>query len=184
MDSYIDIKLTPDAEMRENVLLNSIVMKLHKVLVKFSSRSIGVSFPRTQLTLGRHLRLHGDQAALNDLQHIDWLGGMKGYCHVSNISSIPDNVQYRTVFEKRLNMKSSKLSRLIDRKSIDDDGIKRYKAKMFSQGLDNPFLELVSSSNGNKYRKFIELGELTDKPTYGQFDTFGLSKQATVPWFE
>ena len=54
---------------------------------------------------------------------------------------------------------------------------------MFKQGLDNPFLELESSSTGQRHRRFIQFGELLDEPVEGFFDTFGLSKNATVPWF-
>jgi len=54
---------------------------------------------------------------------------------------------------------------------------------MFTQGLDNPYLELESGSNGHKHRRYIQFGELLDAPVKGEFDQFGLSKVATVPWF-
>lgn len=54
---------------------------------------------------------------------------------------------------------------------------------MFSQGLDAPYLELQSASNGHRHRRYIEFGELLDAPVRGEFDSFGLSKTATVPWF-
>jgi len=50
-------------------------------------------------------------------------------------------------------------------------------------GIDNPYLELESASNDNKHRRYISFGELSDTPISGEFDTFGLSKTATVPWF-
>ncbi len=52
-----------------------------------------------------------------------------------------------------------------------------------SHSLDNPYLELQSASSGQLYRVFIEMGEIQDKPVTGDFNHFGLSKSATVPWF-
>ena len=54
---------------------------------------------------------------------------------------------------------------------------------MFASGLDDPYLELESFSNGHKHRRYICFGEFLNKPLSGEFDTFGLSKTATVPWF-
>jgi len=184
MNHYIDILIKPDAEMRENVLLNKVITKLHKALVSLNTNAIGVSFPQYQLKLGRLLRIHGNSIILNELQTNDWLGGIKGYCHLSETLPIPKLVKYRVISRKQSNMTQAKLNRLIKRGSISPDEVKAYKAKMFSQSLDNPYLELESGSNGHKHRRFIEFGELLDSPISGNFDTFGLSKdQATVPWF-
>jgi len=51
------------------------------------------------------------------------------------------------------------------------------------KGIPLPYLDLVSDSNGKRYRRFIQVGELLDRPVAGEFDQFGLSKTATVPWF-
>jgi len=80
-------------------------------------------------------------------------------------------------------MTSAKLRRLIKRGSISAEEAKKYKAKMFTQGLDNAYLELDSSSNCHKHRRYLEFGELISSPVLGGFDQFGLSKIATVPWF-
>ncbi|MEE9356016.1 MAG: type I-F CRISPR-associated endoribonuclease Cas6/Csy4 [Methylococcaceae bacterium] len=80
-------------------------------------------------------------------------------------------------------MTEAKLRRLIKRGSITEDEIKTYKAKMFQQGLDNPYLELESTSNGHKHRRYLQFGEIIAEPVAGKFDQFGLSKTTTVPWF-
>ncbi|PYD07066.1 type I-F CRISPR-associated endoribonuclease Cas6/Csy4, partial [Pseudomonas syringae pv. pisi] len=49
---------------------------------------------------------------------------------------------------------------------------------------DNPYIELVSVSNGQRHRRYIEFGELFNEPITGLFDQFGLSNSATVPWFD
>ncbi|MGL5371771.1 MAG: type I-F CRISPR-associated endoribonuclease Cas6/Csy4, partial [Plesiomonas shigelloides] len=44
MDAYIDIRLMPDAEMREAELSSKVFTKFHKALVTLQSNKIGISF--------------------------------------------------------------------------------------------------------------------------------------------
>ena len=183
MDHYIDIQIQPDAEMRENELLNKAYTKLHKALFELQANDIGVSFPEYRIKLGQTLRIHGTQARLKELQQLNWLGGLSGYCKVSAIQLIPEKVMYRTVSRVQTTMTSAKLQRLIKRGTIAENDIKQYKAKMFQQGLDNPYLEIESASNGHLHRRYLELGALTETPIPSRFNHFGLSKIATIPWF-
>tara|TARA_R110002050_G_scaffold272165_4_gene415914 strand:- start:45 stop:596 length:552 start_codon:yes stop_codon:yes gene_type:complete len=183
MEYYIDIQIQSDAEMRENVLMNKVFTKLHKALFDFKSTGIGVSFPEYKVLLGRKIRLHGNSLMLNDLQGLNWLGGLSGYCKVSEILPVPQNTQYRVISRKQSTMTNAKLNRLIKRGTISEENIKAYKAKMFSKGLDNPYLELVSASNEQLHRRYIQFSEVLSKPVKGEFDYFGLSKTGTVPWF-
>lgn len=183
MEHYLDITLKPDAEMRENVLLNKVYIKLHKALHSLSSTEIGVSFPKYQVMLGNVIRLHGTESKLLQLQETKWIGGLIGYCDVSPLQIIPKNVSYRTVSRQQSTMTEAKLRRLQKRGSIPIENIKRYKAKMFQLGVDNAYLELESSSNGYKYRRYIKFGLLQTENKAGLFDSFGLSNEATIPWF-
>jgi len=183
MDYFIDVQLLPDAEMRENVLLNMVYTKFHKALFDLNSSSIGISFPKYQLKLGNLIRFHGSSSDLEALQQSNWLGALSGYCRISSISKIPEQVQYRKVSRIQSNMTQSKLNRLLKRGSIKPEQVREYKAKLFTKGLDNPYVELQSASNGNKHRRYIQFGELKSEPTSGEFDFFGLSKSATIPWF-
>jgi CRISPR-associated endonuclease Csy4 len=183
MNYYMDIKLFPDAEIPSTVLMNAAYTKLHKALCSLDSTSIGVSFPKYKVTLGNVLRLHGDQSNLLALQRQNWLGGMSGYCSLSEMLAVPEGVQFRRVSRKQANMTQAKLNRLLKRGSITEDEAKQYRAKMFTKGLDNPYLELQSGSNGHKHRRYIEFGELQTNSVAGHFDQFGHSKTATVPWF-
>jgi len=183
MDYYIDIQIQPDAEISENVLMNKVYIKLHKVLFDLKSTSIGISFPEYKVLLGRKIRLHGNSSMLNDLQGLNWLGGLSGYCQTSEILLVPENVQYRIVSRKQSTMTNAKLNRLIKRGTIPEENIKAYKAKMFTKGLDNPYFELDSTSNDQLHRRYIQFSEVLSEPVKGDFDHFGLSKTATVPWF-
>lgn len=183
MEYYINVQIKPDAEMRENVLLNKVYTKFHKALSIMKATDIGVSFPKYKIILGDIIRLHGSYKRLLELQETNWLGGLNGYCNVSEVLIIPDAISNRKVSRKQPNMTAAKLRRLIKRNSISSEEIKKYKAKMFNYGLDNPYLELESITNGNKHRRYIQFSELSDKALTGKFDQFGLSKTATIPWF-
>ena len=183
MNYYIDIKLMPTKEIRENVLLNQIYSSFHKRLYDLKSTDIAVSFPQYRLKLGKLFRIHGNKEALEKLNEKDWLGKYKEFCKVGNMEATPENVKYRTISRIQQNMTEAKLRRLIKRGTIPEEDIKKYRIKMFQGGLDNPYVELVSMSNGQLHRRFIEFGKLQDREVKSEFDLFGLSKVSTVPWF-
>ena len=183
MTHYVDIRLMPKKEIRENFLLNQIYTAFHKRLYDLKANDIGVSFPEYYLKLGRLFRIHGTKEVLEKLNEKEWIGKYQQHCKISQIEEIPKNVKYRTVSRIQQNMTEAKLRRLIKRGSISEDEVKRYRIKMYQGGLDNPYVELISMSTGQLHRRFIAFGELQDKGTYGEFDIFGLSKTATIPWF-
>ncbi|MEX0617316.1 MAG: type I-F CRISPR-associated endoribonuclease Cas6/Csy4 [Pseudohongiellaceae bacterium] len=202
MNHYFNITLFPDAELKVQVLMNAIFVKLHKLLCDKQSTAVGISFPQYDMaclsekferlpsnfpqryvSLGNTLRVHGTDTYLAQLKAENWLGGMNGYCNVSEITPVPTGTRFRTVSRKQTTMSQAKLNRLIKRGSITEEEVKNYRAKMFTKGLDNPYVELASGSNGHRHRRYIEFGELLDNPVAGEFDQFGLSKNATVPWF-
>lgn len=183
MDAYFELHLKPDAEMREAELSSKVFTKFHKALVMLNTNEIGISFPQAHIKLGKVFRIHANKRILNDLQGLDWLGALSGYCRISDILPVPKHAQFRIISDKKSNLSKAKLRRLIARGNIDKEGEKRYKIKMLSQGFDNPYLDLFSSSTGQVHRKFFEFSDVTDKPVEGVFDSYGLSKTATVPWF-
>ncbi len=183
MDYYFDIKIMPDEEVPIYFIRNKIFSKLHKVLCILKSTEIGVSFPHFKVRLGDVIRIHGSETRLTELQSTNWLDGLASYCTISSVQAIPEDVTHRIISRKQANMSEAKLRRLIKRGSISQDDIKEYKVKMFERGIDTPYLELESTSNGHKYRRYLLFGNLHNKPVTGSFDQFGLSKTATVPWF-
>lgn len=183
MNYYLEITLLPDAEIPLNFLWEKLYAKLHKALCDLNSDDIGVSFPEYKITLGKTLRIHGTENRLNELQALNWLGGLIGYCKLSAIQKIPENRQYRTISRIQSTMTSAKQQRLIKRGTLADGEIKRYKVKMFEKSLDNPFIELQSTSNKQQYRLYFAFGALSETSTEGKFNQFGLSQNATVPIF-
>jgi CRISPR-associated endonuclease Csy4 len=184
MESYLDIKMVADDDIPIYFIRNKVYTKLHKVLHTLKSTNIGVSFPNYRLKLGDVIRLHAAESCLTELQATNWLGGLSGYCEMTDILSVPEKVEgYRTISRIQQNKTNAKLNRLSKRNAMPDDDIKSYKAKMFAESLDNPYLELQSKSTGEKYRLYIAFGELLEQEVPGEFNHFGLSKTATIPWF-
>ena len=183
MEHFIDIKLQKSKEIRPNILLNNVYTRFHHRLYDIDSRSIGVSFPNYQIVLGEILRIHGNFNDITKLQSVDWLGDLKQYCKVSDISHIPENVRYRTISRVQSTMSQAKLRRLINRGTIPEADIKNYKVEMLKKGTDNPYVELISASNGKLHRRYFQFGKIQDESVLGEFDLFGLSKESTIPWF-
>lgn len=183
MEYFIEIKLQKNKDLKPNVLLNSVYANLHRRLYDLDAKTIGICFPDYRVILGSRLRVHGSLQDLTTFQSVDWLGELKKYCAVSDIEKVPQDVQYRTISRIQSTMSLSKLRRLIKRGTIKEDDAKKYKVEMLKKGLDNPYVELVSASNGKLHRRYFQFGELQSERVSGEFDVFGLSKEATVPWF-
>lgn len=199
MEYYLDIKMMPDEEVPLYFIRNKVFTKLHKALFDHKQHSIGVSFPNHQIKtkkdkakLGDIVRLHGDKHSLQGLQDANWLGGLIGYCDVSEILAVPNKIKgYRTVSRIQGWMSLTKLAKRIDYQK--KTGVltttkaikayeKQYKEKMITQNDDHAYIDLISSK-GHRYQRFITFGELLDNVVKGDFDQFGLSKVATIPWF-
>ena len=184
MDYYVEIRLLPDPEFQETLLMNALFAKFHRVLTSEGNGKIGASFPQVQKTLGDTMRIHGEQKTLEKIMNLDWLKGLIDHISVSEVLPIPADCHYRTV--KRMQAKSS-LQRLY-RRSIKkgwitveeaEEKIKKHK----EQSLKMPYVQLKSHSTGQQFRLFINHGELMTSQQEGKFSAYGLSNDATVPWF-
>ena len=193
MNYYQDIKLYPDNEIDIAFLRNKTYAKLHKAIFDLKAKNIGVSFPQANKKLGCVIRIHSTQEQLQKLQALNWIGGLSGYCSISDILPVPSKLKgHQTISRIRQSMSNSKLKKKIiyqqekgylktneDIKAYE----KQYKLKMFKTGLSNPYFELQSTSTANKYRLYVGLGEVLKNPVVGDFNRFGLSNEATVPIF-
>ena len=193
MTHYLNLTLLSDEEVPLYFLRNKTYTKLHKALCDLNATDIGISFPQADKRLGCVIRIHSTKNRLDELQTKNWLGGLSGYCKISEISPVPDKIKgYQTFSRIRQTMTDAKLKQRIKYQKSQgvlstDEEVKeyarQYKAAMFKTGLDNPYLELQSISTGNHYRLYIAFGELQTKPVSGKFNRFGLSSIATIPLF-
>lgn len=183
MEYYIDVTILPDPEFPSSVLLNSFYSKLHKALYDMGSKNIGVSFPKYSITLGNLIRLHGTNSDLEQLGISKFVGSMISYVQISEIKKVPSNVRHRIISRKQPTLSQAKLRRLIKRGSIKENEISNYEGRRLTEKQEGPYIDLISNSNGQRHRRYITFGPFLDEPTRGNFDFFGLSKEATIPWF-
>jgi CRISPR-associated endonuclease Csy4 len=201
MNYYQDLILLPDEEVPIFFIRNKIYQKLHKAIFDLNANDIGVSFPNVvvnkkdkipNLLLGNKIRIHSTKNTLDELQNLSWIGGLSGYCKISETLPVPDKIKgYQTISRIRQTMTNAKLKNRIEYQKNNGDlktdkDIQEYRsqylAKMFKTSLDNPYLEL-SSSKGGLYRIYLHFGEIQNNDSDGEFNNFGLSKTATVPIF-
>ena len=187
MKHYIEIRLQPDTEFSPHLLMNALFAKLHRGLVEWGGNRIGVSFPEhdeKKPTLGNRLRLHGSEQSLSELMKHNWLNGMSSHIHVTGIQPIPAPEGYRRV--RRVQAKSSPerlRRRYMRRHSVDGECARQAIPDTARKTLALPYVTIGSQSTGQRFRLFIEQGSIGDQPAEGRFNHYGLSVDATIPWF-
>ncbi len=185
MEAYIELQLLPDPEFAATTLMDVLFAKLHRGLVSHGEGRVGISFPDVGHTgLGSRLRLHGQAADLEKLMAQNWLQGMRDHVICRPLSAVPANASYRIV--RRVQAKSSperERRRLIARKGLSLEAAIQAIPDSTAKRLTAPSLELTSQSTGQRFRLFVEHLPVQNTPTQGLFSAYGLSAQATVPWF-
>jgi CRISPR-associated endonuclease Csy4 len=187
MDHYLDIRLLADPEFSVPILMNALYSKLHRTLVALRANNIGVSFPgyqRKPITLGNTLRLHGSRAALVGLQEADWLKGIRDHTTVSDIQPVPSVVRYLQINRRQYKTSAERLrKRRMKRKGETYEQASQAIPESVERQPGLPFLTLRSVSTGQVFRLFVDQGPAQDQPVTGDFNSYGISEQATVPCF-
>ncbi|WP_323839971.1 type I-F CRISPR-associated endoribonuclease Cas6/Csy4 [Photorhabdus africana] len=184
MDYYFEIRVLPDPEFSQQDLMEALFAKLHRALGQVGNGQIGVSFPRSGKTLGNTLRMHGSSEALNDLQALSWLKGLRDYTEVIDIQPIPQETKYRCVSRVQVKSSAERLRRRSIKKGwlTEEQALQRISISK-EQRTHLPFLFLKSLSSGQSFLLFVKQGPIEDKSTQGVFSSYGLSSSATIPWF-
>lgn len=187
MDHYIDITVLPDPEFPATTLMNALFSKLHRGLVNHAGRDIGVSFPdvaQDKRTVGKRLRLHGSKGSLERLMDIRWTRGMHDHVDIGPVRPVPPAALHRIV--RRVQSKSSPerlRRRLMTRKSISTAAALAAIPDSVARLLDLPYVEIASRTTSQRFKLFISHEEPTSISIPGEFGSYGLSANATVPWF-
>jgi CRISPR-associated endonuclease Csy4 len=185
MDSYLDLSLRPDPEFPESQLMNALYAKLHRALVSAQANTIAVCFPAfAGLKLGGVLRLIGPSEALASLMAASWLHGMRDHLQISDVQAVPTQLKHRKW--QRIQCKSS--PERLRRRQMKRHNLSEAQARVqipdaAAETLKAPFLQITSSSTGQRFRLFLKVGAVQAQPETGSFNTYGLSQTATVPWF-
>lgn len=187
MDHYVDIDLRPDPEFPPNQLLAALYAKLHRALVAQGSTAIGVSFPGFDLKaphLGTRMRLHGGLGVLSTLLIGNWLTGMRDHIAVTSPTLVPDNAKHLSVTRVQVKSSPERLRRrLMRRQNINEQQALQRIPDESARLARQPFILLRSISTGQTFRLFIEHGPIQSTAVAGDFNAYGLSHGATIPWF-
>ncbi|MBK1726029.1 type I-F CRISPR-associated endoribonuclease Cas6/Csy4 [Halorhodospira neutriphila] len=186
MDHYLDIRLEPDPEFPAPTLMGALVSKLHRALVELGANDIGISLPEHERypPLGATLRLHGSVSRLQALMEIQWLKGMRDHVTLDGIKPVPADVTHRVVRRRQYKTNPERLRRRRMRRHNEsyEEAARRIPDAVERQ-VTTPYVVVRSRSSGQAFALFIEHGDCQDAPVTGVFSTYGLSKEATVPWF-
>ncbi len=187
LDCFVDIALRPDPECAAHVLLGALYAKVHHTLAPTNVLSIAVCFPGYQARpprLGTRMRLLGTRAALQTLTTSDWLGGLRDHVVVGAVADVPAHVVHRAL--RRVQAKSSPerlRRRLMKRHGLDETQAHGRIPDSAAETLHHPFVQMHSASTGQTFRLFLHAGPGQPAPVVGTFNAYGLSQDATVPWF-
>ncbi|MEQ5800762.1 type I-F CRISPR-associated endoribonuclease Cas6/Csy4 [Halomonas sp. H10-9-1] len=189
MDHYLDIHLRPDPDFSPALLMGALYSKLHRALVDLEADDIGVSFPDHKLGVrarspGDRLRLHGRGTRLEQLMANAWLTGMRDHVVQQTIQDVPAETRYRVVRRRQFNTGSpSRAKRYAQRHGIAIEEAQRLMQAPAERQITLPFVQVSSRSSGQRFALFIEHGQPQSQPVAGRFNHYGLSSEATVPWF-
>lgn len=187
MDHYLDIRVRPDPELANAHVMDALFGKLHLTLAARQASDIGVSFPGAApggTGLGDVLRLHGNAAALGTLMGTRWMAGLLDQIQTGPIAAVPADARHRVV--RRVQTKSS--AERIRRRQMRRHGYDEVQAReripdSIERTLNLPYVNLRSASTAQVFRLFIAHGPVQTAPQAGGFSAYGLSAQATIPWF-
>jgi len=184
---YIDLTVISDEETSVAQLMGTLYEKLHLALVAGRIDSVGVSFPgyrRIAKTLGSVLRLHSSEEVLNSLMSVDWLKGMRDYVKVAAIALVPVDAEHRTVYRKQFKTNVDRLRRRRMKRKGEtmEDAIKAIPDEVV-RSPDLPYVWMRSLSTKQRFCLFIGMSPPRKTPVSGCFPCYGLSSEATIPWF-
>ena len=187
MDHHVDIDVQPDPEFPAYQLMGAVYAKLHRALVAQKSTRIGVSFPSVDARaphLGTRLRMHGNLDALSALLANDWLAGTRDHVRLTPPLRVPETAQHRAVTRVQVKSSPERLRRrLMRRHKLDAQEASRRIPDEAACLANLPFVQLRSASTGQTFRLFIEHGPVRANAISGDFNAYGLSQVATIPWF-
>ncbi len=187
MHHYIDIHLRADPEFPQHQLMAALFAKLHRRLAHMQSNRIAVSFPGYQAApaaLGSTLRLIGDGPELTRLMEQDWLQGMYDHTDVQPQAAVPADAPQRSLHRVQAKSSPERLRRRqMRRHQLTAEQALARVPDSCAETLKLPFLTVASTSTGQRFQLFLRLGPPASTAQPGEFNSYGLSSTATLPWF-
>lgn len=189
-----------DTEITLGFIWQKFYAQMHLALVDIkdenNSVDIGFSFPFYEnhpFPMGDVLRIFADSKERLELLDIDkWLNKLEGYIYIAEVKEVPSDIKMYASFTRKQFKSNAEIRRLAKRHAkrngvSEDEALKNFKLTeekytKLKEKNKLPFLNIKSLSNGNNVKIFIIKTKI-EKEVVGKFNTFGLSKTATVPIF-
>tara|TARA_R110001592_G_scaffold341482_4_gene630663 strand:+ start:7698 stop:8270 length:573 start_codon:yes stop_codon:yes gene_type:complete len=190
MNYYCDISLLPDAESNLGYLWEKVYAQVHLALVenqKTSVSKVALSIPgygNKPFPLGNKLRLlASNESELEQLKLSKWLNRLQDYCHITSVKPVPHTEGFVNFSRRQFKMNPERLARRRAKRHNEsfEQALEYFKG-MDEQVTKLPFIQVKSLSNNTHFPLFIEKTSQTQMVD-GEFNCYGLSKTATVPWF-
>ncbi len=190
MKHYIDIKLLYDAEISLGFLWKKVYQQVHLSLVEAKNESLALSFPQYGakiFPMGDILRIFASsKQEIESLDLDNWLSRLKDYINISKVLQTPGKVSFVHFKRRQFKYHDDVLKRAehqAKRRGISlEEALEHFKDYKAEENR-LPFIQVKSLSSNQELKLFIEKIEKNRKIS-GTFNTFGLSKIATIPWFE
>lgn len=115
-----------------------------------------------------------------------WMQQFVGFIDYSHVKDIPENHTHRVV--SRIQIKSVPLSRVhryMKRHNVSKE-VAESALKSNTQSFSSsfPYVAVMSQSTGGKvFNLAINQQKEQEGPIKGEFNAYGLSESATIPWF-
>lgn len=186
MNHYLDVSFDASVDFPLVHQMATFYQGVHLYLVE-TKEKLGVTLPEMRLQarnpLGSIVRLHGEKNALDAFVQSPFLSRIRSPFRLSKIEIVPPLVQHRTFWRYQPKSIVQMRKRAMKRHRLTEaQAAERYPLEKQEHSL-RPYLELRSLSTRQSFKLFFVQGDVQDKLILGEFNTYGLSQTATLPWF-
>jgi len=187
MTHYTDIRILSLPEIAPEHILEKLYSKIHLALAELKRSDIGLSFPdvnEKRPSLGQRLRLHSSEQVLRCLLDKIGLAAMRDYLRPGEILPTPEQTAFRQVLRVQIQSSADRMRRrFAKRHNLSMDEAAARIPDSVAGKLKLPFIRMQSKSSGQTFNLFISHGTIRQTPIPGEFNAYGLSTEATIPWF-
>lgn len=187
MGHYFEMAIRPDPDFVVETIINSVYNRFHLILADQKELNIGISFPDYDLSakrLGSRLRFHGEVNHLTVLKPLLQQGGVQDYVSSTEIQVLPQTSEYVAVHRVQVKSNPLRLARRYARRHqiTEEEALLKYQSAK-SEYVSLPYVVMNSRSSGQRFRLFIRQERVNENNGKGRFNTYGLSKEATLAYF-
>lgn len=203
MNFYQEITLIDHAEISPYVIWSKLYQQIHIALAEHKNNDqkvpFGMSFPEYQYDLskghnglGKKLRVFAKtREELMILNLGQWLERLSDYVHIQSIKPVPDKVSGYAIYKRKQIKGDSRVQKdrirfatsYAQRNHVELNEAMALYQNMKMQEIYLPYIQMLSLTNEQRFKLFIEKQMIESKSSDQMFTTYGLSVSASVPEF-